>query len=147
MLGLPLEWRQRKDPRLWLGHFAAADVEASNGRSGAAGTEVEVRLKKGALPLESEAEIAEQADGSVSKWLRSRAVAEQQRLAFAEESIQRQGLAAELQERLAATSREGRNGINWTFLRGKHEDLCRALCGLRSAESLEVRYSFWHTMS
>ncbi|CAN0367691.1 unnamed protein product [Pylaiella littoralis] len=165
-LGLENELTQ-PDLRVWLGHFAADDLEASKQGSGAGGTEVTVRLKDGALPTQTDVEMAEASRGALSQLRRSQAVCDRHRAALLEACTKQQEQDTkirDLQDRVQALEEElttlgvglekkqgdlkacapwrASRGIDSSILQGLCEDSCRSLCGLSSAESLDDLWRF-----
>lgn len=164
-LGLPDEITLQ-DPRVWLGHFPADDVEASKLGSGPCGTRVLVKLVEGALPSQTDEQMSAGTKGQLLSALRrSNAIKKRHRQSLLDVSmtdVEKYARIQELQDRdnmLEKTIREltvdGKqqranreedgeapgarsSRIDDSILDGKRDEAARSLCGLRSAQSLKV---------
>lgn len=146
------------DPRVWLGHFAQSDIEASREGSGAGGTEVQVRLRDGALPTRSDEEIEGAVNGgTLSRLLRSVAIQERHKRALldscrevreagtrvreleAEVASLKAQLAKKEQENRSSAASSSSSPVSVDLLDGKSAEMSKSLCGLQNREYVEVR--------
>lgn len=152
MLGQESLDRPLRDARISAAHFPPGSLTADENVGAVGGATAEVKVKEGALPSLSNADMVRASKGALARSFRAEALVERHKKALLVGAAREQelesdimdlrlqivGLEAEISEREeGAGQSKRRNGIDHDIMVGKTDTACRSLVGL-SHESLSV---------